>query len=184
MDDRIWTISNGISITRVLFLVPLAYCLFGTFENNRLWAVGVIVVAVLTDFLDGFLARKLHQVSETGKIVDPLADKIAVGVLGLFLVILGDVPLWYVIVVLARDGLILAGGIYIKKKKNIVTQSNWPGKFAVSAIALYLFLSTFGSESLDTAKTYALWLSVVLMTFSFVIYARRLLIGRDVPKEQ
>jgi CDP-diacylglycerol--glycerol-3-phosphate 3-phosphatidyltransferase len=184
MDDRIWTISNGISIARVLFLIPLAYCLFGTFDSHRLWAVGVIVVAVLTDFLDGYLARKLHQVSEMGKIVDPIADKIAVGFLGIFLVVLGDIPVWYVVVVLIRDGLILAGGIYIKKKKNIVTQSNWPGKFAVSSIALYLFFSTFGLESLETAKGYALWLSIVLMTFSLVIYAKRLFIGRVAAKEQ
>ncbi len=184
MADRIWTISNSISITRVLFLIPLAYCLFGEFEYHRFWAVGVITVAVLTDFLDGYLARRLHQVSEVGKVVDPVADKIAVGVLGIFLMALGDIPVWYIVVVLLRDGLILAGGIYIKKKKNIVAQSNWPGKFAVSSIALYLFFSTFSLSSLATAKTYSLWLSVVLMAFSMVVYAQRLFIGRAVTKEQ
>lgn len=184
MADRIWTISNGISVTRVLFLIPLAYCLFGNFDNHRLWAAGVIVAAVLTDFLDGYLARRFHQVSEMGKIVDPLADKIAVGTLGLFLVALGDVPLWYIVLVLVRDGLILAGGIYIKKKKNIVTQSNWPGKFAVSSIALYLFFSTFAAGSLEAARTFSLWLSLALMTFSLGVYVRRLFIGRAVTKEQ
>ncbi len=180
MTDRIWTISNSISVSRVLFLVPLAYCLFGDFENNRLWAAGVIVVATATDFIDGFLARRLHQVSEAGKIVDPLADKIAVGALALFLVILGDIPVWYVVAIILRDLLILAGGIYIKKKKNIVTQSNWPGKFAVSAIALYLLFSTVMIDSLETWRMYSLWLSVALMIFSLVIYAKRLFIGRQV----
>jgi CDP-diacylglycerol--glycerol-3-phosphate 3-phosphatidyltransferase len=184
MTDRIWTISNSISISRVLFLVPLAYCLFGDFENNRLWAAGVIFLATGTDFLDGFVARRLHQVSEMGKIVDPLADKIAVGTLALFLVILGDVPIWYVVAIFLRDVLILAGGIYIKKKKNIVTQSNWPGKFAVSAIALYLLFSTMMIDSLETSRMYSLWLSVGLMVFSLVIYAQRLFIGRQVPQGQ
>lgn len=184
MPDRIWTISNSISIARVLFLIPLAYCLFGEFEHHRLWAAGVITVAVLSDFLDGYLARRLHQVSEVGKIVDPIADKIAVGALGIFLMALGDIPVWYVVAVLVRDGLILAGGIYIKKKKNIVTQSNWPGKFAVSSIALYLFFSTLAAGSLEAAKTYSLWLSVALMAFSMVVYAQRLFIGRAVAKEQ
>ena len=184
MTDRIWTISNGISIARVLFLIPLAYCLFGSFENHRLWAAGVLVVAVLTDFLDGYLARRFHQVSEMGKIVDPLADKIAVGFLGVFLVALGDIPIWYIVVVLVRDGFILAGGIYIKKKKNIVTQSNWPGKFAVSSIALYLFFSTMLIDSLEPVRTFSLWLSVFLMTLSLAVYAQRLFIGRLVAKEQ
>lgn len=184
MTDRIWTISNSISISRVLFLVPLAYCLFGDIENNRLWAAGVIVLATGTDFLDGFLARRLHQVSEMGKIVDPLADKIAVGTLALFLVILGDVPIWYVVAIILRDVLILAGGIYIKKKKNIVTQSNWPGKLAVSAIALYLLFSTMMIDSLETWRMYSLWLSVAIMVFSLIIYTQRLFIGRQVPQEQ
>ncbi|OGU26319.1 MAG: hypothetical protein A2X66_02300 [Ignavibacteria bacterium GWA2_54_16] len=184
MPDRIWTISNSISITRVLFLIPLAYCLFGEFDHHRLWAAGVIAVAVLSDFLDGYLARRLHQVSEMGKVVDPLADKIAVGALGLFLMVLGDIPVWYVIVVLLRDGLILAGGIYIRKKKNIVTQSNWPGKFAVSAVALYLFFSTLSIDSLESVRTYSLWLSIALMLFSMIVYAQRLFIGRTVTEER
>ena len=184
MPDRIWTISNSISITRVLFLIPLAYCLFGEFDHHRLWAAGVTAVAVLSDFLDGYLARRLHQVSEMGKVVDPLADKIAVGALGVFLTVLGDIPVWYVIVVLLRDGLILAGGIYIRKKKNIVTQSNWPGKFAVSAVALYLFFSTLSIDSLESVRTYSLWLSIALMLFSMIVYAQRLFIGRTVTEER
>ena len=184
MTDRIWTISNGISISRVLLLAPLAYCLFGSFEHHRLWAAAVIVLATCTDFLDGFLARRLHQVSETGKIVDPLSDKIAIGMLALFLVVLGDVPAWYVVAVLVRDALILVGGIYIRKRKKIVTQSNWPGKFAVSAIALYLLFSTMMLDSLEMVRMYSLWLSVALMAFSLVIYTQRLFIGRQVPKGQ
>jgi len=184
MAERVWTISNSISIARVFFLVPLAYCLFGEFEGHRFWAAGMIVAATITDFLDGYLARRLHQVSEFGKIVDPLADKIAVGALAAFLAALGDIPLWYLVVVLMRDLLILAGGIYIKKKKNIVAQSNWPGKMAVNMIALYLFLSTLLLEPLEGVRMSILWLSLAMMVLSLVVYGQRLFIGRLIREEQ
>lgn len=180
MADRIWTISNSISVFRILLLAPLAYCFFSTFEANRLWAVGVIILGTATDFLDGYLARRFHEVSELGKIVDPIADKIAVGTLAVFLVVLGNIPLWYVVVVLVRDVLILAGGIYIRKTKRIVAQSNWPGKVAVSAIAMYLLLSTAEVSSLEWFRTVTFWFSLFMMALSMGVYARRPLIGRGV----
>lgn len=183
MADRIWTVSNSISVSRILLLVPLAACLFVEFDGNRAWAIAIILLGTLTDFVDGYLARKFHQVSELGKIVDPLADKVAVGSLALFLVILGDIPVWYLVVVLVRDILILVGGIYIKRTKNIVAQSNWPGKVAVNAIAVYLLLSTARVESLEWFRTTTFWFSLFMMTLSFAIYARRPLIGRGVGKE-
>ena len=182
MADRTWTFSNLISVSRILLLAPLAYCLFSVFEGHRTWAVGIVVLGILTDFADGLLARRLHQVSELGKIVDPIADKIAIGALALFLVTLGDIALWYVVVVLVRDIVILAGGIYIKKTKNIVAQSNWPGKIAVSAIGMYLLLSTAQWQPLEWFRTVTFWFSLAMMAFSFGMYARRPLIGRSVGK--
>lgn len=182
MGERIWTISNTISLGRVLLIAPLGYCLLAEFEGSRTWAVLVVTLGILSDFLDGFLARRLHQVSEFGKIVDPLADKLAVGLLALFLVIVGDIPLWYFLAIVVRDMLILLGGIYIRKKKHIVAQSNWPGKVAVTAVALVLLLSVLREPQVESLRVVILWASVVLMIFSLVIYARRLFIGRLVER--
>jgi len=177
---KTWTLANIISGARLLLLAPLAYCLFNEFESNRLWAAGIVVLGALTDFVDGFLARRLHEVSELGKVIDPIADKVGIGALALFLVVLGDIPLWYVVVVLVRDILILGGGILIKSKKGIVVQSNWPGKIAVSLVAAYLLLSLLRMESLEAWRNAALWSSVALMTVSLAVYGRRLFIGRRV----
>lgn len=183
MVERVWTISNTISMSRVLLVAPLGYCLLTEFEGNRLWAAGIILIGIVTDYLDGFLARRLHQVSEVGKIIDPLADKIGVGMLALFLVVSGDVPLWYFLVIIVRDAFILAGGIYIRRKKSIVTQSNWPGKIAVTGIALVLLLSTLRVPSLEDPRVILLWASVAVMVFSLAVYAQRLFIGRAVERE-
>jgi CDP-diacylglycerol--glycerol-3-phosphate 3-phosphatidyltransferase len=148
------------------------------FTNHREWAVFFIVIATSTDFLDGYLARKLHQVTDLGKVIDPLADKIGIGIVAVCLLLTGDIPLWYFIAVLARDVLIFLGGIYINRRKGIVPQSNMAGKIAVNVIALALLLSVLNYPSLQLLRIGIIWLSVVSMIISVVIYTKRLFIGR------
>ena len=178
--QRVWTASNVISSSRIVLTLPAAYCLVSDFPNHRTWSVFFILIAVLTDFLDGYLARRLKQVSDLGKIIDPLADKVGVGIIAVCLTVTGDIPLWYLAVLLVRDLLIFAGGVYIRYQKKIVPQANMAGKIAVNIIALALLLSIIRVESLETLRTVVVWLSLVSMAVSFVIYARRLFIGRSV----
>lgn len=174
---RIWTISTVLSFSRIALLAPLAYFLFADVPSNRVWAAGVMLVAAATDFLDGYLARRLHQVTDFGKIIDPLADKIAVGGAITMLVMIGAVQFWYVALVIVRDVLILLGGLYIKSKKNIITQSNWPGKIAVFFVTLVMVLSVLNQSFLEGLTHVVIWASVVLMGASFVIYVQRLFVG-------
>ena len=180
---RIWTISTVLSFSRIFLLIPLAYALFSDIPNGRQWAAVVLVLAGLTDFLDGYLARLLHQVTDFGKIIDPIADKLAAGGGSIMLVMIGAMPLWFVVVVVVRDLLILFGGIYIKSKKNIITQSNWPGKFAVTSIALVMLLSDLGIPSLEGFREAAIWASVFLMTLSLLLYVQRLFVGNLFAKK-
>lgn len=180
MPDRIWTASNFLSFFRALLAVPTSYCIVTEFPGNRLWAAGFITIAVASDFLDGYLARQLHQVSEFGKILDPLADKIAAGVVSAVLVWAGETPPWFFAAIVGRDLLIVLGGVYIRNKKKIVVQSNWPGKIAVSAIALYIFLSTLRVESLEVVRSWVMWFSVAMMVLSLLLYTQRLFIGRNI----
>lgn len=177
MTGRIWTFSNALSAARVLLVVPIAVLLLEGTASSRMWAAAIIVLAVATDFLDGFFARRLHQVSELGKIIDPLADKIAVAAVGVILVIEGAVPLWYVALVLVRDLVILTGGVIIRSRKQIIPQSNWPGKIAVTAIALVMLLAVVDLPGLEPLETVALWGSVACMVLSVAVYAKRLSIG-------
>jgi cardiolipin synthase (CMP-forming) len=177
MLQRIWTISTVLSFSRIFLLLPLAYVLFSDLPHGREWAACIFVLAAVTDFLDGYLARRLHQVTDFGKIIDPIADKCAAGGGSIMLVWLGLLPLWFVVVVIVRDLLILFGGIYIKSKKNIITQSNWPGKVAVTSIAIVMLLSVLGTPSLEGVRQVALWTSVFLMVVSFGLYVQRLFVG-------
>jgi CDP-diacylglycerol--glycerol-3-phosphate 3-phosphatidyltransferase len=176
--ERIWTISNGLSVARVFLIPPVVYCLLADFPGSRWLAFGILLVGIATDVLDGFLARKLHQVSELGKIIDPLADKIALGTLAVVMVVTGDVPLWFVAAVVLRDLFILAGGLYIKRRKGVITQSNWAGKLAVVILSAYLGFSMLQYEALETLRVMLMWLSVALLALSLGLYAQRLFVGR------
>jgi len=184
MLQRIWTISTFLSFSRIILVFPLAYLLVTDAPNDQLWIAVIITLAAATDFLDGYIARKLHQVTDFGKIIDPVADKVSVGVVGVLFVVAGYVPLWYVAVVIGRDLLILAGGLYIKAKKNIITQSNWPGKITASLIALFLLISILQSDALEPLRQVVLWASLVMMAFSLVKYIQRLFIGSSVAKTE
>jgi cardiolipin synthase len=181
MLQRVWTIPTVLSISRIFLLAPLAYFLFSDLPNRGMWGASTIVLAGITDFLDGLIARRLHQVTDFGKIIDPLADKICAAGCSTLLVMIGALSLWYLIVVIARDLLILIGSIYIKSRKNIITQSNWPGKMAVFFIAIVMLLSTLGNPSLEALRQVMIVVSVVLMALSLLMYVQRLFVGNLFP---
>ncbi|HTR80198.1 MAG TPA: CDP-alcohol phosphatidyltransferase family protein [Bacteroidota bacterium] len=173
MKDQFWTISNILSLSRIVLMAPAIYFFLGPSIYHREYAVLFILLAVSTDALDGYFARLLHQESEIGKIIDPLADKIGVGIVVVLLVIFGDIPLWFALLVVVRDLLIFAGGVYVKKKKSIILPSNMPGKFAVSFVALTLTLAMLRYSMFGLVQEFSLWLSCFFLILSFSIYVRR-----------
>ena len=177
---RYFTISNVLSASRIFIVIPMGYCLVSDFPYHRLWTAGIIVIAVVTDLLDGFLARRLHQVTDLGKVLDPLADKIGIGIYAVLIAWAGDVPVWFVVFILLRDLFIFSGGVYIRRVKKIIPQSNWPGKIAVTLVAVVLFLGTIQIGALNPLFRYAMWASIVMMVWSIVTYAQRLFIGRNI----
>jgi len=180
MINRNLNTSNLLSASRIFMVFPMGYCLITEFPHHRLWTAGIIAIAIATDFLDGFFARKMHQVTDTGKIIDPLADKIGIGVYALLMAWTDSVPVWFVTLVILRDTLIFSGGLYIHQKKKIVPQSNWPGKISVTLIAVVFSLGTIQMNELQNIFTYSIWASVVMMIWSVWSYAQRLFIGRHV----
>jgi CDP-diacylglycerol--glycerol-3-phosphate 3-phosphatidyltransferase len=140
-------------------------------DGSRVWGGLIIVLAALTDKLDGVLARKLNQITDWGKVLDPVADKIAVGAVAIVLLILGNIPIWFVVIILLRDILIFSGGMYIKSKKGVLLQSNEAGKWTVGIVALALFLMVLNAQRL--LVEIAVWASVALLVVSFGLYLKR-----------
>ena len=168
-----WTISNVLSSMRVLLTVPIAVFLLRRDPGDRAVLIALVLVASLTDLLDGWLARKLGKVTEIGKILDPLADKIAVGTVVVILVLQARVPVWFVVMVLARDALILVGGLYARQAVGVVLESNLVGKWTVAVIAAFLSVTMIEGTGSDWLALSLLLLSAVMMLISLALYVRR-----------
>ena len=160
-------------MSRVALMAPVVYFFVTPGLHHREFAVLFMLLGVTTDALDGYFARMLRQESELGKVIDPLADKIGVGIVVVLLLLFGDIPAWFAGLVVTRDILIFLGGVYIKRRKGIVLPSNMPGKFAVAFVALTLVLDVLRYSFFDVIEEIALVTSCVLLVVSFIAYVRR-----------
>jgi CDP-diacylglycerol--glycerol-3-phosphate 3-phosphatidyltransferase len=173
--DKKWTVSNLLSISRVILLVPVIILLSKPGNGYRWLVVILMFVAALTDFLDGLIARTLNQVTDFGKLLDPLADKICIVSVAIVLVLVGDIPLWFAVIAIARDVAIFAGSMYVMNRDRIVVQSMWPGKIAVTFIAAYIIVATLRLQSLLILKEILLVLSTIFIFYSVTAYALKYL---------
>ena len=154
-------------------MIPASYFLATPSLYHREIAVLIILLAVTTDAIDGFVARKFNQISELGKVIDPLADKLGVAIVVVMLTIYNDIPLWFAVGILARDVIIFLAGLYIKTKTGIILPSMMSGKVAVSFLALYLVLAILRYDSIDAIVQAIFIITVVTLLVSFLQYTQR-----------
>jgi CDP-diacylglycerol--glycerol-3-phosphate 3-phosphatidyltransferase len=131
--EEIFTVSNLLSFLRIFLVFPIFYHLA---NNERIGALIYIVIAVITDILDGYIARKFGQITDLGKLLDPLADKVCTvgGLIALSLY--QGFPWWLTIVIIIRDIFIILGSLFLMGKRSIIVASNVPGKITVMLISL------------------------------------------------
>ena len=101
-----WNIANALTVLRVLMVPVYAWLLLAEGGSNpvlRFWAAGVFVVATLTDRIDGEIARRRGLITDFGKVTDPIADKALMGMAFVGLSLLGELPWWVTVLVLARE---------------------------------------------------------------------------------
>ena len=172
VSDDIFTWSNLISLSRVLIVIPIIYLhIQNDYQVNALiW--GLIIYGAVSDYLDGLVARWRNEISELGKVLDPVADKLMAFFLFLYTVILGWIPLWYFFLGVTRDLLIMAGSAHIKKKRGKVAMSIMSGKVSVNFMAIY-WISVFFFPEATGIHNYLLAVSTVMMIVSFIAYRKR-----------
>ena len=154
-------------------VIPL---LISLADASRLWFLIWTAAAFATDFLDGYLARKLDQRSDFGRILDPIADKVLV-VACTFYMAFSPVyrfPLWYFIIIAGREVLILLCGLIAMSKVNAVMESNKPGKRSafITGMTAFAFAMRIGPAALALAVV-----SVVFIAYSTWIYFTRFLLA-------
>lgn len=173
-NDKIFTISNLISFLRLLLVIPLWF-LLDQYSNHtvRYITFALCVFAAATDMLDGYLARKLNQITELGKIIDPLADKAAMAVIVIKLYIIGEINDFYFLSILLRDVLIFLGGIYVSRKLGKVLPSNKLGKLTVLNIGFVILFILLGFNKDNVVFDIFYYSSIILIFLSFIAYVIR-----------
>ncbi|MGQ9609306.1 MAG: CDP-alcohol phosphatidyltransferase family protein [bacterium] len=151
-------ISNILSLSRIFLLPFIIISLIKNPAPYGLLTVTLMVIAIITDALDGYLARRLNEVSALGKMLDPIGDKLCIGAVGVTVALLNDLPWWAMGFIILRDFLILTGGIIMVEKWTIITSSNIWGKatsfFQAISIMAYAFEVPFRSYPLTVALVF------------------------------
>lgn len=169
---RVFTFSNIISFSRFFVAFPVVFL---HYKNNLTYdwlTVALIFYAGISDYLDGLVARRTNTVSEVGKVIDPVSDKLCAVILFIYTVWLGWVPLWFLLINVARDSLIMMGSSFIKIKYGKVAMSTMTGKIYVNILAVY-WIAVFFFRDAALVHEYLLYIGTVVMVISFFAYLHR-----------
>ncbi len=167
----IWNVPNVLTMLRMA-LIPVFVALFAA--GHAKWALAVFIIASLTDLLDGYIARKYQLITNFGKLMDPLADKLMVCTALICQGVAGVIPWWAILVVMAKEVLMVIGGVFMLKN-DVVVYSNMLGKVAMCAFVAALVLSFFHAEFAALGcpmDTIILYIAVALTIAAFLDYGR------------
>ena len=160
---------NALSLVRLLAIPIVLVCLLFPGKWGSFLAALFFTVAFITDFLDGYFARKYGAVTTLGKFLDPLADKILVSMTLIMLIPIDRVPAWIVVIIVARE-IAVTGLRNAAVTEGIVIQASILGKYktffqAMATIALCLHYEYFGVD-LHTVGMVLLWFALILTLLS------------------
>jgi cardiolipin synthase (CMP-forming) len=145
VNGAVVTIPNVISFVRLLMVPVFLWLLFGADSPAAAgWLFGVLAA---TDWVDGYLARRLHQVSEVGKFLDPLADRLAVAAAVIGGLISGDLPRWFAVAIIVREVMVAVGALVVGLRAGSKLEVRYLGKVATSMVysAVAWFFIGFGT---------------------------------------
>ena len=139
-------------------------------DANRYISLALFVVASVTDWFDGYLARKNNLVTNFGKFMDPLADKLLVCSAMICMIELNRLPAWFVIIIIGRE-FIISGFRLIAAENGIVIAANYWGKFkSASQMIMIILLILHFDGIFVTLEQLFIWLSLALTIISLITY--------------
>ncbi len=174
---------NKLTVFRVILIVPFVLILLGgsvqwdwfmmlfggILEYTDYIALGIFIVASLTDLLDGKIARKYNLVTNFGKFMDPLADKLLVCAALICLIELERIPSWIVIIIISRE-FIISGFRLVAADNQVVIAASYWGKFKTTFQMVMVCLMIANMDALSLLTQIVMWIAVVLTIVSLVDY--------------
>lgn len=173
-----WNLPNALTIGRVLLVPLFVWLMFAQADAGstalRWAAFAVFAGAMVTDVIDGYVARAMNLITAFGKLLDPIADKALVGAALVTLSCLGEVPWWVTILIIAREVLITVARLCVAAK--VVVAADWQGKVKTLAqtIGLGILVSPWGADVgwFHVCGLIVLFIALVLTWTSGIQYLR------------
>ena len=168
-EDRVFTISNGLSLFRAFLAIPIVLAL----ENDHITlGVTAIILAIISDFLDGYIARKSNNITNLGKLLDPIADKIIILAVMIYLIFSPkhQFPIYFFLLLGARDLTISIIVSYLMNRQSEIFESNFTGKVFVAVVALGMTLYVLQYVKLGF---WTINLATLILILSWAQYLRR-----------
>ena len=164
-----------------VILIPffIVFLLIPITPYDKWIALAIFVIASLTDLLDGKIARKYNLVTNFGKFMDPLADKLLVCSALICLIELDKIPSWMVIIIIARE-FIISGFRLVASDNGVVIAASYFGKFKTTFQMLAVCLMIADLPALHVVTQVVLWIAVILTVVSLIDY---LVKNKSVMKE-
>lgn len=163
---------NKLTVLRVImipFFVVMLMLDSGTNQMYRYVAAAIFIIASFTDFLDGNIARKYGLVTNFGKFMDPLADKLLVCSALICLIELGQLPAWMVLIIISRE-FIISGFRLVASDNGVVIAASYWGKWKTVFQMISVILMIVNLEALSMITNLALWIALALTVISLVDY--------------
>lgn len=165
-------IPNILTIIRFI-LIPFIF--ISVVNNYYLTALIIFTISAITDVLDGFIARKFNYITDIGKLIDPLADKLTQVSLLLSLAILKILPWWIFAIVFIKECVMVISASVLYKRKDVVVYSKWYGKLATVlfylAIVVSLIVNQFHVQMPFRIDLYLYYLAILATIFSLIMYS-------------
>ena len=163
---------NKLTVLRVIMIPFFVLALMmegGANQTYRMIATAIFVIASFTDFLDGSIARKYNLVTNFGKFMDPLADKLLVCSALICLIELGQLPAWMVLIIISRE-FIISGFRLVASDNGVVIAASYWGKWKTVFQMISVVLLILNIEALSMVTNIALWIALALTVISLVDY--------------
>ena len=157
---------NKLTVVRMALVPFFVAALLLSMTNDSLkWvALALFVIASLTDFADGYIARKYNLITNFGKFMDPLADKIMI-----CLIELGRIPSWIVVIIVARE-FIISGFRLVAAENGVVIAANYWGKFKTTFQMIMIILMIMNIPQLQILTNIVMWIALALTLISLWTY--------------
>lgn len=170
-ENKIVTIPNILSLFRIC-LIPFIVCLY--FVEQSYFAAGcVLLLSGLTDIVDGFIARKFNMISNLGKVLDPIADKLTQAVMLVCLTVRFPWMLLPLAMMICKELSMMITGAWVIRRTGFVPGAVWHGKIATVLLYAMMFLHIFWPEIPTSLSTILIVVSTMMIGLSFVLYLIR-----------